>query len=183
MTKRTLIVAWGLVVGAAVGTPSALEAQTTAVDRNIQRAERHEAKARKQMQNRYMYDQAAWNFRRAGNLRPEGDPQAVEAFELAGRLAYYAGDHGQSARDLERASSVALLQGDIVAAAGLLVDAAWVAAEGGMNDSARSMAERARILAEAPTFTEADRGAVLSRLVGAGIAAPGFRGEAGGEDR
>jgi hypothetical protein len=172
MTKRNAIVAWGLLVAAAVASPSVAQAQTAQVDRNIQRAEKHEAKAQEQTETRNRWDQAAWNYRRAGGLRPIGDPQQAQSFAMAGRLSYYTGDPIQAMQDFERAANAALYTGDIEGAANLFADAAWVAAQGGNADSAKRIAEHVRALTTAPNFRAESRGLVLGRLDGSGVQAP-----------
>lgn len=174
MTKRNSIVTWGLVVMAAMASPSVAQAQTAQVDRNIQRAERHEAKALEQSETRNRWDQAAWNYRRAGGLRSVGDPQQAHSFAMAGRLSYYTGDPLQAMQDFERAANAALYTGDLVGAANLFADAAWVAARGGDADAAKRIADHVRALTTAPNFGAEARGIVLGRLDGAASRAPSF---------
>lgn len=174
MTKRTAILAWGLMAAAVVAIPDSALAQTAQVDGNVQRAESFEAKAESQLDSRNRWDQAAWNYRRAGGLRPIGDPQQARSFAMAGRLSYYVGEPLQAMQDFERAANAALYAGDLVAAAGFFTDAAWVAARGGEADAARRVAEHARVLASAPGMSSENRGAILGRLADSASATPSF---------
>jgi len=172
--RRVAVVVFGMAMAVMVGTPGSARAQSLTPDREIQRAESHEAKARKQMDSRSRWDRAAWNFRRAASLRPAGDPVAVENLAMAGRLSFYLEDHSQAMRDTEGAAAQALARGDIVTAANLLMDAAWLAARGGHTGDSEILAARAALLASAPTFTESRRMEILGRLGAAGIEAPDF---------
>jgi hypothetical protein len=172
--RRVAVVVFGMAMAVMMGTPGSAEAQSMTLTREMQRAESHEAKARNQLESRSRWDQSAWNFRRAAALRPAGDPVAVENLAMAGRLAYYLGDNARAMRDMEGAAAQALSAGDIVNAATLLTDAAWLAARDGRAQDSELMASRARLLAAAPTFTESRRLEILGRLSAAGIEAPSF---------
>lgn len=172
--RRVAVVVFGMAMAAMVGTPGSAGAQSMTLSRELQRAESLEAKAHGQLEARPRWDQAAWNFRRAAGLRPAGDPVAVENLAMAGRLAYYLGDNAQATRDMEEAAAQALSAGDIVNAATFLTDAAWLAARDGRAQDSDLLASRARLLAGAPTFSEARRMEILGRLSAAGIEAPNF---------
>lgn len=177
--RRTAVVVFGMAVAALMALPGAGEAQSMRLSGDIERAEAHEAEARKQMESRARWDRAAWNFRRAANLRATGDPVAVENLAMAGRLSYYLEDHNQAMRDMENAAAQALSAGDIAAAANHLMDAAWLAAKDGLAEASETLATRAGLLASAPTFGETKRGEILARLNRAGIEAPSFTRTAG----
>jgi len=170
--RRVAVVVFGMAMAVMVGTPGSAEAQSMTLSREMQRAESHEARAQDQLESRSRWDLAAWNFRRAAGFRPAGDPVAVENLAMAGRLAYYLGDDVQAMGDMEGATAQALSAGDIVSAATLLTDAAWLAARGGRKEDSEIMASRARLLATAPTFTEAGRLEILNRLSAVGIERP-----------
>ncbi len=109
--------------------------------------------------------EAARLHRRAADLHGE-DPQAVAQLRMADWL-YGASKDFESARVMmestaERAASV----GDIEAAANAYVDAALFAIDEGRVDKLPALVQRARVLADAPLFPEARRGAILQRIDG-----------------
>jgi hypothetical protein len=177
--RRTAVVVFGVALAALMAIPGAGEAQSMRLSGELEKARSHEAEAHEQMESRARWDRAAWNFRRAANLRATGDPVAVENFAMAGRLSYYLQDHSQAMRDMENAAAHALSAGDIVAAANYLMDAAWLAARDGRREQAEVLAGRAGLLAGAPAFGESSRGEILARLDRAGIEAPTFSRTAG----
>lgn len=177
--RGTAVVVFGMAVAALMALPGAGEAQSLRLSGDVEKAESHEAEARKQMESRARWDRAAWNFRRAANLRATGDPATVDNFAMAGRLSYYLEDHAQAMRDMENAAAHALTAGDIAGAANFLMDAAWLAAQDGRREQAELLAGRAGLLAGAPAFGESKRGELLARLDRAGIERPAFTRTAG----
>lgn len=174
MTRKSRIIAFGLVAAAAMASPSTARAQSARVDENVEKAERYEARAMDQIENRNRWEQAAWNLRRAGGLRPIGDPERSQSFAMAARLSYYVGDAIQSMQDFERAANAALYTGDLVGAADLFTDAAWVAGRAGERQTMERITAQVRALASAPNFGTENRGNVLGRLSGGEVRAPSF---------
>lgn len=128
------------------------------------RAASLEAEARGMSEQKHRWDYAASLYRAAANVREEGDPQAVRDMVYAGRLAYYLRDFGASVRDLELAARHALAGGDVIQAAHIYTDAAWVAGKAGKRRDQRALAARAQRLADSPLLTSDDRQDVLDRF-------------------
>lgn len=119
-----------------------------------------------------------WNevvdlYRKAADVRPEGDPKALWDLRQAGRIAYYVGREETAVRILRRAGDTALAFGDVVSAANLFLDAAWVAHRRGDAPTVQTLKERARRLARSPLLDGADGTALRQRLapeaVGGGL--------------
>jgi hypothetical protein len=103
-------------------------------------------------------------YRAAAQLREDGDPQAVHDMVYAGRLAYYLRDLPAAMRDLESAAIHAMAGGDVIRAANIYTDAAWVAGKAGKTRDQRALAARAHRLANSPLLTDGDRAQVLDRF-------------------
>jgi len=164
------LVVWGVALAAllGVGTPAVAEAQS---DREIRRAEKLEAQAEKLHDQRHRWDRAAWAYRQAASLRPAGDVQAVRNLERAAKLSYYTGDLNRSMQDYRTAVSRAMEGGDVLTAAHLLVDGAWVAERAGRTADARELLGRARLLASAPVLSPDLQASILDRIREGNVAA------------
>lgn len=109
-------------------------------------------------------DDAARLLVEAAELRPASDPRVAEELTAAARLFFYAGDHARAQRTMERAGETALANGDVVAAAHALLDAAWIAREHGTTMKVRENALRARRLMGSPLVDQGTRESVLRRI-------------------
>lgn len=113
-----------------------------------------ETDARDYLNDLSKWDRAATLFRRAAELRPEGDPTATEDLIYAARLSFYEGNERQAIRDFEAAGQRALAMGDVLVAANAFTDAAWIAQNRGYGERAYSLLGRARLLSNSPLITE-----------------------------
>ncbi|TVP45126.1 MAG: hypothetical protein EA350_09980 [Gemmatimonadales bacterium] len=129
-----------------------------------ERAAELEARAREMMALVDRQKDAARLFREAADLREDGDPLKVESLRNASRSNFYAGRTNRALSDAAEAARLALRQGDVVAAAHVHVDAAWIALELGDNSTAAQHAEDARMLAASPLLTRAQRMDLMIRL-------------------
>lgn len=171
-------VATGAIVVAALGAPTASQAQDP--EWGIHRAEKMEAEARSLADERDRWDHAAWLFEQAATLRPAGDLEAVIDLHWAGRLAYYTGDVRMSVRTLEAAGKRAMQGGDVFTAGNLFVDAAWVASKSGKESKALDFILTAQRVVAAPVLSDDVRGTVLDRIdqaSGAVMVAADFAGD------
>ena len=160
---------WVVAVAAlmAIGTLGAAPAQAQQIEGTDVRSARAailESEAAGLSEQRHKWDYAASLYRAAANIREDGDPKAVHDMVYAGRLSYYLRDLGMAVRDLEAAAQHALAGGDVIKAAHIYTDAAWVAGKDGKTRNQRSLASRAQRLAESPLLTAADRLDVLGRF-------------------
>lgn len=158
---RFCLGAVGLSMTMAMALPAETQAQT---EWAIKRAERMESEAESLADQRDEWKKAAWLYREAASLRPQGDPEAVDDLEWAARLAYYTRDVRQSLEDLELAGERAMEGGDVFTAANLLLDAAWVANRLDQSDRARQLVLRAEEHAMAPVLSLEVRNSVLDRI-------------------
>ena len=109
------------------------------------------------------WDRAASLLRRAADLRPAGDPQAVRNLIKAARISFYDGDETQALRDFEAAGQRAMAMGDVIVAANAFTDAAWVANGRGLGARAHDLLNRAQLLATSPLIPEAARDILKTR--------------------
>ena len=114
---------------------------------------------------------AAHLYLAAAQLREDEDPQAQDNLLLAARLSFATGDRAGAMAALESAGFRALANGDVVQAAGIFTDAAWVAEKARFRSDKRRLALKVVELADSSELTRAERSQILSRLRGdAGIA-------------
>lgn len=157
---------WVVAVGLAAlvaAAPAKAQSLAGADDREA-RASGLESEAEGLGEQMHRWDYAASLYRAAARIREDGDPRAVHDLEWAGRLAYYLKDYAASMRDLEGAAQQALAGGDVIRAAHIYTDAAWVAGKAGKTRDQRALAARAQRLAESPLLTADDREDVLDRF-------------------
>jgi ATP/maltotriose-dependent transcriptional regulator MalT len=138
----------------------------------IARAEALEAQAEARLDKVNDAARTARLYLRAAELRPANDPVRLVNLRMAGRLYMLAGEYETARQRLLVAAEAALQFGDIVNAAHLFVDAAWVAAKMGDADAVTQYAGRAECLSNSPLITFADA-SVIRRRASVG-AAPAF---------
>jgi hypothetical protein len=177
--------AFHFVAAAIVGMAAfSVPAGATAQDGwSVQRAKGMEAEARSLSDQRHAWDKAAWLYRSAASLRPQGDLVAVEDLQWAGKLAWYTGDAGQALTDLEEAAERAMEGGDVFTAANLLVDAAWVATRNGDPDRASELSRQAHVHAASPILSDEVRRRVTDRVVDLDVITQIATSDAAGFDR
>ena len=98
--------------------------------------------------------------------REDEDPQAQEDLLRAANLRYETGDMKGAMAALESAGSRALASGDVVRAAEIFADAAWVARKAGLRIDQRRLGSRVSDLAESSELTRAERNQILSAFRG-----------------
>lgn len=155
-----------LALAIALGAGSA-RAQTTA-EVTVPEVEAIEADAHASLDDLSAWKRAARLFRRAADLRPEGDPGATENLIYAARLSYYEGNERQAVRDFEAAGRRALAIGDVVVAANAFTDAAWIAQQRGSGERALALLSRAELLSRSPLIPEDERTHLRARWGAAG---------------
>jgi hypothetical protein len=133
---------------------------------NILWAAELESEASRLHDQRDRWSDAADLYLAAVQLREDGDPQAQQNLLLVASLSFDTGDMAGAMAALESAGSRALRSGDVVRAAGLLTDAAWVAEKAGLRFDHRALSSKIVELADSPELTRAERGQILSRLEG-----------------
>lgn len=159
--------AFHFVAAAVLGLAAfSVPASATAQDGwSVQRADGMETEAKSLSDQRHEWQKAAWLYRSAASLRPEGDLIAVEDLQWAGKLAFYTGDAHQALADLEAAAERAMEGGDVFTAANLLVDAAWVATRSGEHERATELSRQAQIHAASPLLSDGVRRRVTDRVI------------------
>lgn len=100
----------------------------------------------------------------SAELRAPEDPEGTVSLYWAARDRYYSGDP-QAARVLmERAGDRALAMGDVLNAATAYTEAAYICADTKDGERMRTLAVKARLLANSPMLSENQRVQLRSRL-------------------
>ncbi len=129
-----------------------------------QRAAELESEASGLHDQRDRWAYAADLYLAAVQLREDEDPQAQENLLMVANLSYETGSTAVAIAALESAGSRALARGDVVRAAGIFTDAAWVADKAGLSSDHRRLGSRAVRLADSSELTRAERNQILSRF-------------------
>jgi hypothetical protein len=142
--------------------PVWVTATNTRADRLDARAAAHE-----QANETRRWGKAAGLRARAAGLRTADDPRGFASLRMAAVLRYGVGQSRAAGDLLERAGDQALARGDVYAAAGAYVDAAYVAA--GLRDPARArtLVTKGTLLMHSPLLGAPER-ALLQRRVAQG---------------
>ncbi len=156
-----------LAVAAVLAGPSDARSQTSP---GAQWATELEAEASRLSDRLDQWAYAADLYLAAAQLREDEDPQAQEDLLLAAHLSFDTGDKAGALAALESAASRVLASGDVVRAAGIFTDAAWVANKAGLRTDQRRLSSRVVKLADSSELTRAERSQILSRLRGGLIA-------------
>lgn len=150
----SICVAAAALLMAAGATGATAQTATSAANDEIATLEMD---ARDYLNDLSKWDRAATLFRRAAELRPDGDPAATEDLMYAARLSFYEGNERQAIRDFEAAGRRALAMGDVVLAANAFTDAAWIAQHRGYGERAHALLGRAQLLSNSPLIPEDER--------------------------
>ena len=164
---RNTIMGWVVgtfAVAAVLAVPSDARSQSSP---SIQRATEFESQAFQLLDERDRWAYAANLYWAAAELRADEDPQVQENLRIAANLALETGNPTGAITVLESAASRALASGDVVQAAGVLADAAWVASKAGLRRDQRRLGSEAIRLADSSELTRAERDQILSRFRGA----------------
>ena len=161
--KKTMMgwVVTTLVLAAALALPSDVRSQSS--PGTVRAAELESEASRLHNQpDRWAY--AADLYLAAVQLREDEDPQAQENLLMVANLSYETGSTAVAIAALESAGSRALASGDVVRAASIFTDAAWVADKAGLRSDHRRLGSRAVRLADSSELTRAERNQILSRF-------------------
>ena len=153
-----------LAVTAALVIPSDVQSQSSP---NTERALELESEASELFNQPDQWAYAADLYLAAVQLRGQEDPTAQQDLLLAASLGYESGDAESAIAALESAASRALVSGDVVQAASIFTDAAWVASKAGFRNTLSRLSSRAIELADSPELTRTERSQILSRFRGA----------------
>ncbi len=173
---RNTIMGWvvpTLALIAVLGVPSDGQSQASP---DIQMAIELESEASRLHNQPDRWAHAADLYLAAAQLREDEDPRAAqEDLLLAANLSYETGNTAGAIAALEGAASRALASGDVVRAADIFADAAWVAKKAevridqrrlGLRIDQRRLGSRAVKLADSSELTSAERSQILSRFGG-----------------
>ena len=164
---RKIMMGWmvtTLAVAAVISAASDLQSQSST---GALKAAELESEAYRLHDQPRQWAYAANLYMAAVQLRADEDPQAQEDLLLAAALGYGTGDAASAIAALESAGSRVLAGGDIVRAAGIFTDAAWVAGKAGLRITLSRLSSRAIELADSPELTRAEKRRILSRFRGA----------------
>ena len=169
--KKTMM-GWAVVVTlaltAVLAVPSDVRSQFSAGALRAAELE-SEALSLHNQPDRWAYASAL--YMAAAQLRAVDDPQAQVDLLLAANLVYETGnaETGNAAGPfaaLESAGDRALVSGDIVRAADMFADAAWVAQKADLRSEQRRLTVKSIELAESSEITRAERRRILWRFRG-----------------
>lgn len=166
MHSRRLLLTTGAVV-AVFALPVAARAQMEPirVTDALQQAEKLDAEA-------LSYEQSDWGQLRkaarlrelAAELRTPEDPAGTVSLYWAARDRYYSGDPKAARVLMEQAADRALAMGDVLNAVTAYTEAAYICADIKDGDRMRSLASKARLLANSPMLTAEQRFQLRTRL-------------------
>jgi hypothetical protein len=166
-TSRRLLVTAGAMI-AVFALPAAARAQmlqTIRVTDAVQKAEKLEAEALSYEQNDWSQLKKAARLReQAAELRADNDPAAAVSLYWAARDRYYSGDAKAARILMEQAGDRALAMGDVLNAVTAYTEAAYVAADLQDGERMRTLASKARLLANSPMLTAEQRFQLRTRL-------------------
>ena len=153
-------------VAAVAGAPSRVHAQETAnvlVGESSTVAMELEGRALESLTTQHLAA-AARLYRRAAEIRGDGDIKSAENLHTVGYLEYYAGELQNAVVTLRSAGEAYLALGDVERAAEMFIDGAWVAASAGMIPEMHALRDRGMLLTRSPLLDAPERVALVQRL-------------------
>jgi hypothetical protein len=131
----------------------------------VQKAEKLDAEALKYEQNDWSQLKKAARLRElAAELRPAEDPAGTVSLYWAARDRYYSGDAKAARVLMEQAADRALAMGDVLNAVTAYTEAAYICADIKDGERMRTLATKARMLANSPMLTAEQRFQLRTRL-------------------
>lgn len=162
MTKTMMgWVVTALATAAVLVVPSNAQSQSSP---GAVRAAELEFEASRLHGQRHQWAYAADLYLAAVQLREDGDPRAQEDLLLAANLGYETGDAAGTISALESAATRTLASGDVVRAADIFADAAWVAHKAGLRTEQRRLTHKVAELAGSSELSEAQRDQIMARF-------------------
>ena len=130
-----------------------------------QKAEKLDAEALAVEQNDWAHLTKAARLREeAAQLRTADDPAGTVSLYWAARDRYYSGDAKAARALMEQAADRALAMGDVLNAVTAYTEAAYISADLKDGDHMRTLASKARLLANSPLLTAEQRFQLRNRL-------------------
>jgi hypothetical protein len=130
-----------------------------------QKAEKLDAEALSYEQNDWGQLKKAARLRElAADLRTPDDPEGTVSLYWAARDRYYSGDPKAARVLMEQAADRALAMGDVVNAVTAYTEAAYICADIKDGERMRTLASKARLLANSPMLTAEQRSQLRTRL-------------------
>jgi hypothetical protein len=165
-TRRLLLTASAVVT--VIALPLSARAQMLdpiRVTDAVQKAEKLDAEALSYEQNDWSQLKKAARLREeAANLRAENDPAGTVSLYWAARDRYYSGDAKTARVLMEQAADRALAMGDVMNAVTAYTEAAYICADIKDGERMRTLATKARLLANSPLLTAEQRFQLRNRL-------------------
>lgn len=140
-----------------------LDAQSaTTVDTNMEAQRLQDRAAELEMSYQNLGD-ASKLYRAVAEIHTDG-PESVQPLLDAGRLAFYSGQEDQALKDYLNAGERALEWGDVLTAARVYLDAAWLADWDGDTRLAYELTQKALRLSKSPLIKVEDRRSLERRV-------------------
>ena len=136
----------------------------TPVNRNLDKARELRAQAEALFSQPRQWRKAVRLLEESARLRDASDADAYMCLLYAGRIEAALGDLQGARENLEKAAAQAMARGSLVEAAHAYIDAAHVAKDAKAMDAARTLIERASLLAQSPLLTAEQKAGLNSRL-------------------
>ena len=165
-SRRLLLTASAL--AAIVALPQSARAQMLdpiRVTDAVQKAEKLDAEALSYEKNDWSQLKKAARLREeAAELRTADDPAGTVSLYWAARDRYYSGDAKAARVLMEQAADRALAMGDVLNAVTAYTEAAYICADIKDGERMRTLASKARLLANSPLLTADQRYQLRNRL-------------------
>ena len=137
---------------------------TTPPNRNLDKARELRAQAEALFSQPRQWRKAVRLLEESARLRDASDPDAYMCLLYAGRIEAALGDLSGARENLEKAAAHAMARGSLVEAAHAYIDAAHVAADAKQVDIAKTLIQRATLLAQSPLLTAEQKAGLSARL-------------------
>lgn len=165
-SRRLLLTASAM--AAVIALPVAARAQMLEpirVTEAVQKAEALDSQALSYEQNDWSQLKKAARLREeAASLRGDDDPAGTVSLYWAARDRYYSGDPKGARVLMEQAADRALAMGDVMNAVTAYTEAAYICADIRDGERMKSLASKARLLANSPLLTADQRFQLRNRL-------------------
>ena len=166
LSRKLLLIASAAVAIVALPMPAGAQMlEPIRVTESREKADRLDAEARSYEDNDWSQLKTAAELReRAAELRAIDDPAATVSLYWAARDRYYSGNRKAARALMEQAAERALNMGDVLNAATAFTEAAYISADLKDGERMRTLAGKARLLANSPMLSEDQRFQLRTRL-------------------
>jgi hypothetical protein len=164
-SRRLLLTASAVIAVFALPVTARAQMEPIRVTEALQKAEKLDAEALSYEQNDWAQLKKAARLRElAAELRTPEDPAGTVSLYWAARDRYYSGDPKAARVLMEQAADRALAMGDVLNAVTAYTEAAYICADIKDGDRMRTLAAKAKLLANSPMLSAEQRLQLRTRL-------------------